>query len=232
MANVALVYPPDHDTGPKRHHPYWDHGHDLHIAYLSLGLGYIAAHLRRHGHQVTILDGLLFGIPLEGMIERLRAGDFDVIGVALPAHETVVDGILLVEGIADCAAHVTVGGNYATFEAEAILANMPRVDSVVCGEGEETTLELVEAVERGRRLDGVAGLTLRHGNSIRRTPPRQRTQGLDELPFPDRDGTRPSSANALVPLAASRGCYADCSFCYNRGFFGSGVVVRRLVGNV
>jgi len=54
----------------------------------------------------------------------------------------------------------------------------------VIGEGEETIVELLAALEQGKRLHGVAGIAFRNGDEIVRTPRRKRMANLDDLPLP------------------------------------------------
>jgi radical SAM superfamily enzyme YgiQ (UPF0313 family) len=49
---------------------------------------------------------------------------------------------------------VVLGGPQVSFRVEEALAHAP---FVVRGEGQQTILELVAALERGARLDGIAG---------------------------------------------------------------------------
>jgi radical SAM superfamily enzyme YgiQ (UPF0313 family) len=56
---------------------------------------------------------------------------------------------------------------------------------LVCvGDGDETLLELVQAMEAGRDLAEVPGLMIKRGDELLSTPKRPRFNALDTLPFP------------------------------------------------
>ncbi len=67
-----------------------------------------------------------------------------------------------------CPNAITVlGGYHPTFTYQEVLKN-DFVDIVVCGEGEQTMVELVDAVENGKNLRDVNGLATKEF----KTPPR------------------------------------------------------------
>src|SRR5512143_2399351 len=57
------------------------------------------------------------------------------------------------------------------------------VDVVICGEGEETAVELMRAAPRGD-LAGIAGIAYPTPDGPRQTPKRPLIRDLDALPFP------------------------------------------------
>ncbi|MBW1742057.1 MAG: B12-binding domain-containing radical SAM protein [Deltaproteobacteria bacterium] len=97
------------------------------------------------------------------------------------------------------------------------------VDIVVQGEGEETFLELVQALGKGGSLDAVKGIWYKENGQIKSNPPR---------PFIDLNA-QPNLAYHLLDIDeyierkfgtillrtfTSRGCSYNCSFCYNTNF--------------
>lgn len=78
---------------------------------------------------------------------------------------------------------IVVGGPHATALPESVL--QAGADFVVRGEGEETVLELVRALEEGGNgLERIAGLSFRRGEQIVHNPPRLPQADLDSLPLP------------------------------------------------
>jgi radical SAM family protein len=109
--------------------------------------------------------------------------------------------------------HLCAGGHFATFEHAGILRDTPALDSIVRHEGEQTLLELCERLYEGRPLAGTPGLVLRDGGALAVGPARP-LPSLDALAFPDRRGAAQDVLGVrAAPIVASRGCYADCSFC-------------------
>jgi radical SAM superfamily enzyme YgiQ (UPF0313 family) len=120
--------------------------------------------------------------------------------------------------------HVTVGGNFATVHATALLEAIPSLDSVVLYEGEETLCELVDRSTQGQEWRGIAGIAFRANGCARTSQTRARPSDLDGLPFPARD-TLPAllsaSPNAITSVISSRGCHRRCRFCAVRKFAGT-----------
>lgn len=114
------------------------------------------------------------------------------------------------------------------------------IDIVVQGEGEETFLELVRALEGGKPLSTVRGIWYKENGLVRHAGTR---------PFVDLNRLPPLSYDLLdmgkyrrvmfgVPhqnFFTSRGCPCQCTFCYNTAFNGKrwramepGLVVERI----
>jgi radical SAM superfamily enzyme YgiQ (UPF0313 family) len=123
---------------------------------------------------------------------------------------------------------VVWGGVHATFLDEQLLTHYPYVDLIVRGEGEATSLELVDAIYQGKEADGIAGVSLRFKGKVIRTPSRPRVKNLDEFPLIDYskvmlkgDFLKASSQpfRTALPVEFSRGCPFTCSFCSTVGFW-------------
>jgi radical SAM superfamily enzyme YgiQ (UPF0313 family) len=110
---------------------------------------------------------------------------------------------------------VVTGGDHATVFPEKALQNHD-FDIVVRGEGEMTILDVVEHLENGKRLHGIAGISFREDGEIIHNAPRPLIRDLDSLPFPMIEALmgvgsyRPVDFGAIM---ASRGCPYDCTFC-------------------
>ena len=115
------------------------------------------------------------------------------------------------------------GGIHPTLLPEQTLEN-ENIDIVVQGEGEETFPELVTALEEGRPLSQVKGISYKEDGAIKSTSPR---------PFVDLNEQPPLSYHLVdvkkylvylfgkghLTLETSRGCPLRCSFCYNTGVY-------------
>ena len=114
-----------------------------------------------------------------------------------------------------------VGGHNASFVDERTLGCFPWIDGVIRGEGEITFRELVETLEGGRDLGGVAGLTFRKGSRIVRNPDRDLIPDLNALPLPDYSLLPSFSAyrdacgipRSIAILEVGRGCPHRCVYC-------------------
>jgi anaerobic magnesium-protoporphyrin IX monomethyl ester cyclase len=212
MLKVTLINPPQSTGYPQP----------------PLGLATIAAVLERAGYRVTVLDANALGIPPEAIAPLVTSAD--VIG--LTAMTPTISAAM------DIARHlrqaypglpVILGGAHATLLPEATLATAPEIDITVRGEGEETIIELLRALEAKRPLDGIAGISYRADGRVVSTVDRTDLVDMDELPYPAyhllpwrRYKPHPPHGLAL-PFAAivtSRGCPYRCAYC-SKPVFGS-----------
>lgn len=116
---------------------------------------------------------------------------------------------------------VIVGGPHPSIAPERALA-CGDFDMAVLGEGEETIVELLETIRRGKDPAGVAGIAYRRGDTVVRTAPRRLIENLDALPFPHASaqetliGYSRYPAGAFRYVFAVRGCPYPCVFCGSR----------------
>jgi anaerobic magnesium-protoporphyrin IX monomethyl ester cyclase len=199
---VLLVQPPyPFSEFPK---PSW--------ALMSLGTV-----LRQEGVEVEVLDLLSTRYSPRKIEERLSRFQPDLIGATC----VTMNFPLTVKILQHCKAFapdatIVMGGPHVTFTSAETLRDFPQVDIIVRGEGEETLKELVGALEKGRNLQGVKGVSFRHNGTILQTEDRPFIRDLNLLPLPDRTLFPLSRYLAMrVPASVltSRGCPTGCSFC-------------------
>lgn len=189
----------------------------------ALGLAYIAGVLQKKGHEVKIIDGMAEVIPLE-QIGRIAAS-FDIVGIT-----SVTFLSLLAHAVAKAVKEqsagipVVMGGPHATVLPEDVLKD-GNVDYVVIGEGENTFLELVDALNRKGVSEDVLGIAYRNGQDVVFSGPRPVEDDLDKFPLPARNllpmGLYRSSEvrsmrHPALHMMSSRGCPYNCSFCSNK----------------
>lgn len=188
-----------------------------------LGLAYIAAVLRQAGHDTRILDANLEGLAVTAAADAANAlAPFDLIGLTAMEPLTFQAGLEIVERLRDQGHRPTtiLGGYFATFWGQKVIETCPLVDVVVLGEGEQTVLELVRAIETNASLAEVDGICYRDGSAVRTTIPRRLVADLDQLPFPARDYVRQSyERHHVAGLYGSRGCVHRCTFCQIEQFY-------------
>ena len=195
--------------------------HGIKEAYESLGIAYVASSLRAEGHEVVLISSALRCLSLRATVRAIRKADPQVIGISvLEVHAKRALALVDVLRDAGIKAHIVLGGHFPTFNHTRILRRCEGVDSIARGEGERTFSELVERLSCNQNLDGIEGLSFRDGGTIQVSPPRALIEELDVLPFPARDFA-PLVLRQRSPLSmsASRGCYANCSFCSIRAFY-------------
>jgi len=193
-----------------------------------LGPMYISSYLKAHGHSVELF--MADNIPA-AVAEVLAYGpDILAFSCASGSHQfaSVFSGAFK----ARRQVMTVMGGPHATFYPEAI--HQDHIDLLVRGEGEETMLELVEALEQGRDYHHVPNLVYRDGESITQNPVRPLLADLDSLPSPDRSlyyKYKYLRTNPNKHFITGRGCPYNCAFCCNKSYKelyqGKGKLVRR-----
>lgn len=190
--------------------------------YPPLGLLYIASVLRDTGHKIGFLDEGARCRKSVSLIEYVRQFNPDVCGIAVyttNVSETFRKISLIKKCVPDCT--VVVGGPHATVLPERTLFECKDIDYLVSGEGEITTRELLDTLERGGDVSRVNGLFYRSGDNILCTAPRELIEDLDSIPLPMYellddfeyafDVVRVGEKVATV--MTSRGCPYACAFC-------------------
>ncbi|GAF99543.1 unnamed protein product, partial [marine sediment metagenome] len=147
----------------------------------------MATILRDKGLEVSVLDQPAKGFSIEDTVRWVERESPDILGFSgysMSGRTAARTSIEVRESIPDLP--MVFGSLYATFNPERVLRKYPSVDIVARGEGEETVVDLVDALKKGGSLKDVQGITFREGDAIVSTPDRPLIEDLDALPFPDR----------------------------------------------
>lgn len=190
--------------------------------YPSLGIAGIAAVLRDRGfadvHVIDSASPRMGYREFERRIRRLRPEIVGFTSTTIDWPEVVALARLVKRVDPDIV--VLVGGFQMSCYPQECLA-FPCVDVGVEGDGEETMLEIVEAVAAGRSLWGIPGTWQRHPETGRAAagPARQPLQDLDSLPFAARDLFPNEHYRAITiqapfaTMVTARGCPYSCRYC-------------------
>jgi|GEM_PF-1851547 len=216
MLDVALIHPPRTTT-------FDPSGNQFPI--MPVGLFSIGAELRRAGYSVRIYDLALeamrdVNFDLKDRLKKLHARYYGIdFQWFVHAHGALEAARLAKES--HPSSGIFLGGMSASWFAEQ-LALRRGVDAVVVGEAEETTVELVSAMESGRELSRIRGLVINRGGSFQRTEPREpvSAERFDQYDFTQLDlledadsyltmGNKPK--NMWLPTA--RACPFNCAYC-------------------
>jgi radical SAM superfamily enzyme YgiQ (UPF0313 family) len=210
--------------------------------YFPMGLGTLAAVLRQAGCEVKIfeVDALKKGSDIDFSEEYKRLelyrqslnddnhwvwqeikkvlDDYRPDLVGITAMTTKFGSVLKTAEIVKKWGPkypVIVGGPHATILPEQVLKS-ENIDIVVRGEGEETILELIQALKVKRTLYGIKGISFKDNNAIIHNPDRQWILNLDEIPFPARDllmNPQNYTSEDMGAVMCSRGCPFNCTYC-------------------
>ncbi len=184
----------------------------LNISAPPIGLAYIGAFLRDHGHNVTIIDAEVEQLNNEQIAQQAEKADLAGITTTAPTYNSA---LVLANLIKQSNNNTTVvlGGPQATFLDEECLGKSA-ADAVVRGEGEHTMLDIAGSVESGGTCD-FDGVTYRDADTIVKNPDRKLIADLDDIPFPARNllPMEKYSPPKSTGVISSRGCPFRCIFC-------------------
>jgi anaerobic magnesium-protoporphyrin IX monomethyl ester cyclase len=184
---------------------------------LQHGLMSISAVLKQHGHTVE-LAYFSHKHELHEWPKRLGQARPQIVGFYVAAEQA--DQVAeLINAVPRDGTFTIVGGPHPTCFPR-MLEEVERLDAVCIGEGEQTMLELVRALERGADPATVRGLWVKQNGAIVKTPPRPFIADLDELPLEDWDlfdaqHSIDRYGMGQIRVLASRGCPYKCTYCAN-----------------
>ncbi|MEF3351792.1 B12-binding domain-containing radical SAM protein [Paenibacillus sp. GYB006] len=108
---------------------------------------------------------------------------------------------------------IILGGPEVSYDVEHWMNQLPNVDFIVVGEGEETFHQLLQEIEGKQKYHFVYGLAYRKGEEVIVMPGRPKAD-LNELPSPYRfPEDIPDLGKRVVYFETSRGCPFNCQFC-------------------
>lgn len=218
----------------------------------ALGLAYIAAMLRDHGHSVSAVDaiaekldqrlkedGFMFqGLTIEETVDRIDP-DAEVIGITVMFTQDWPYARRLIAAIRQRhpGALIVAGGEHITALPEFSLRDCPALDVCVLGEGEETMAELVDHADRRDEFRQINGLAFLEDGAYVQTCARERIREIENMPHPAWDlfpmETYLSTRNAFgvyrgrsMAILATRGCPYKCTFCSNPAMYGVAWIAR------
>ncbi|MCK5378292.1 MAG: B12-binding domain-containing radical SAM protein [Acidobacteria bacterium] len=180
-----------------------------------LGVMYLSAVLKSHGHQCSMVVE-----SEEGRDAAAGALDegADVFAFSCLATDFrwALQKAATIKQESDSL--VIMGGTQVTLNPEEAI-RQPQVDVVCRGEGEGALLDLVDAIDRREDFSRIANLWVKRDGTVHRNEMRRLIEDLDALPFPDRGLYSKYTVfreSGKRPLHLGRGCPYGCTFCHNR----------------
>lgn len=192
-------------------------------------LSYAAGVLEKEGFDVKLIDAVAKNLSREQTVELVKGEnpDFVVLDTSTPSIYNDADVATAIKEAVPHA-HITLVGTHPTALPYETIA-LGKIDSVCRGEYDYTLRDLAIALESGKKMETVAGLSFKKGNKVIDNAPRELIKNLDELPFVSavykkhlnvRDYFYASLTYPEVTILSARGCPYSCSFC-NSPFKGS-----------
>lgn len=167
--------------------------------------------------------------------------EFDILSSFITTHEIDVFGVGGLSGeYQDIARMVKfakkikpyiitmVGGGIMTADPVSTMQALPETDYGIIGEGELTTVELLEALTCHKDVTSINGIIFQDKDNLHITAHRKEIKDLDDLPFPDYEGfkygeyikTNPDLSDegkkySQVSVIGGRSCKYNCTFCFH-----------------
>ena len=208
-------------------YPSWtgEYGLIAHFAkragvYPPLNLALLAAIAEEHGHDVTMIDAEVDGIPMPQLIKKALNTKPDIIALTgkSPFFHLAINFARGIKAVTKDIP-IVIGGQHITIMKEKALADC--FDYGVAGECEDTWPQFLKRVERKEDVSSVEGILYRKNGDIKFTGAHIFRRDLDKLPWPARHllpmhkyrlGTLQGRKN-FTSIQTVRGCPWKCIFC-------------------
>jgi radical SAM superfamily enzyme YgiQ (UPF0313 family) len=206
----------------------------------SLGLLHLAAEVREHGYQPSIIESDIFDLSIDQVVKQISEQAPAFVGITL-FTVGVWCAAEMAQKIKQYSPNTTiiVGGPHISSMGTETMERFKSFDYAVVGEGEEALVQLLDCLSNNGDLKQVPALIYRDNDSSRitqeiiQTPKQAINKDLDRLPMPAWDllpdfprAYRPAvydfPRSPVASIAASRGCPFHCKFC-DTSTFGASV---------
>ena len=206
---------------------------ESYISWFPQGLAYLAAVLREDGHEITIYTQDIYHTPDSHITKFLDENRFDVVGVGVIGGYYQYKKLLGISSAINASKHrpfFVIGGHGPSPDPQYFLEKT-EADAAIIGEGEESTKQLVRAIEAGSNFENIKGLAYREGDAVVVNPRMPLILDVDSIPMPAYDlfpisfyrllrVPKCSPTDLVMPVLSGRGCTFECTFCYrmDKGF--------------
>ena len=187
--------------------------------YATLGLLYISAFLKEHEKNVSVLDSTFMNRKdwQKAILEEQPS--------IVAFYSNLVTKVTLLQirdwvakALPDC--RLVIGGPDVRYNLENYLK--AGFEFAVIGEGEQTMLELSEAIESNTKIDSIQGIAYLKEGVPHENAERVKIKEIAELPFPDRGAIdmekylsvwQKHHGKRTLNISTQRGCPYTCKWC-------------------
>lgn len=188
-----------------------------------LGILALATPLLRAGYQVRIIDSTITPDFHKGVLEEME--DALCLAVSLVTGPMIRETVQIAQAVKQLYPEkpVILGGWHPSLLPDQTLA-APFVDIVVKGQGEDAFLEIVQRIEAGESLRGIAGAGYKENGRLVFNAPRA-LKPISELPpkayhLADFDAYERVCGRRWAMYESSLACPFNCAYCTNEGVYG------------
>jgi radical SAM superfamily enzyme YgiQ (UPF0313 family) len=196
------------------------------MGFPPIGIMSLSSVLKRAGHDVMMFDQANPDTPNDVILAEVARWKPDLVGLSFLSTTSYPYAKILVRALkaANPGLKLAFGGVFATLNSEHVKAQVPEVDFVCRGDGEQLILDLVDHLDDPASVLGVTWQDA--AGVVRQNPGRPLDRDLDQWPFPDRESLPLDFVESMpldVPVVlsrerfttmqTSRGCPWPCIFC-------------------
>jgi radical SAM superfamily enzyme YgiQ (UPF0313 family) len=189
--------------------------------YAPLGLLYISSYLNEHNVENHVYDSTFYS--KEEQLNFIKEKQPKVVAIYTNLM-TKINVVSLVEILKTEASYgfpkIILGGPDITYNCENYLNT--GADFLIIGEGEQTTLELYQAIINEEDVSEITGIAYFENGELKKTPPRVKMKSLKELPLPNRaaipvekylEAWKTHHGKSSMTVSTQRGCPYTCKWC-------------------
>lgn len=195
------------------------------MGFPPIGIMSLSSVLKRAGHECFMFDQANPGTPNDVIVSEIRRIKPHLVGLSFLSTTSYPYAKILARLVRAADSHVKIafGGVFASLNAQLVKLQVPEVDFVCRGDGEQLILDLLERIDDP---ETVTGVTWQKDGKIQHNANRIPERNLDQWPFPDRSSlalefveSMPLDVPAVLSLdrfttmQTSRGCPWPCVFC-------------------
>lgn len=188
-----------------------------------LGILAVATPLIRAGFEICLIDSTITPNFKKRVLEEIQ--DALCLGISLVTGPMIRETAELARAVKAWNPDfpIVLGGWHPSLLPKQTL-QAPYIDYVVCGQGEDSFLELVHHIENRSAPDFVAGIGFKRDNRLIFTPERP-LRPLVEMPpkayhIADFDAYERSCGRRWAMYTSSLACPFNCAYCTNSGVYG------------
>ena len=191
---------------------------------ISLG---ILANIARKKGEVRLIDCNVEDMTLNDVLKDIEEFNPDVaiVNTAFPSIEFDMEAVAAIKGLNPKIKTVAFGVYFTLLEAEGV-EPYDSLDFACYYEPDETTNELLDAIQNKTDLRQIKGLIYRENGQIVTNEQRPMINDMDSLPVPARDLFRneryllPHNGKRFTLINVARGCPYPCTYCIANVYYG------------
>lgn len=190
---------------------------------LSIGISYLSSALKKAGHDTQIIhinERLEYPLSFDKIESDALSYQPDLIAFSTDENHYQEMGQLSKRLKEKIDRPIVFGGIYTTLNTKTVMEENPWVDFANVGEGDDSIIDLVAALENGKNTSCVPNMWAREQGKIISNLVRP-LKDIATLPWMDLQGWQFKRITELrrgwVNISMNRGCPYRCAYCHNNG---------------